>query len=113
MVATQMPESMIKSPTPTRAEAFDVATAIFDGHDAVMLSAESAAGAYPEEAVSMMSRIICRTKQHSMRDQVSLADPLSRSILGEAVAGASTKLSKEIEDASIVAYSTAALLRSA
>ena len=74
IVATQMMESMISSPTPTRAEASDVANAVYEGADAIMLSAESASGEFPIEAVTMMNRIAERVEQDPLWPELMRAE---------------------------------------
>eukprot|EP00559_Dactyliosolen_fragilissimus_P003640 CAMPEP_0184865638 /NCGR_PEP_ID=MMETSP0580-20130426/18709_1 /TAXON_ID=1118495 /ORGANISM="Dactyliosolen fragilissimus" /LENGTH=540 /DNA_ID=CAMNT_0027364921 /DNA_START=384 /DNA_END=2006 /DNA_ORIENTATION=- len=106
VVATQMLESMISSPTPTRAEASDVATAIYDGADAIMLSAESAAGKYPEESVAMQQRIINRVEgDNHYRNVLSQSVPAPDNTPADAIITAAKQISDTISAKSIVCFS--------
>lgn len=105
VVATQMLESMVSAPTPTRAEASDVATAIYDGVDAVMLSAETAAGDYPTEAVAIMDRIIAQTERDPLyRELLEAWHPEPSANLADTIVHAMNRATHILEVAAAVTY---------
>jgi pyruvate kinase len=110
IVATQMLESMVSAPVPTRAEASDVATAIYDGADAVMLSAESASGKFPVEAVAMMDRIIAQTEADPhYRDAIdaSHTQPAAHAATApDAIGWAARSVAGLLDVAAMVAYTS-------
>lgn len=112
IVATQMLESMINNPTPTRAEVSDVATAVYDGADTVMLSAETAAGKYPTEAVQMMHKIVRQVEGDPLFFELTQASRRRPCNSGEAdaITFAASELSCVLKNVkAIVSYTTSGL----
>jgi pyruvate kinase len=107
IVATQMLESMIGAPTPTRAEASDVATAVYEGADAVMLSAETAAGKYPVEAAAMMDRIARRVHEDPLYFATLDAGRLAPEHTNrDAISAAACQVADTIGAAAIVSFTS-------
>ncbi|HYM30133.1 MAG TPA: pyruvate kinase [Candidatus Cybelea sp.] len=107
IVATQMLESMVHAPSPTRAEVSDVATAVWDGTDAIMLSAESAAGEYPVDAVATMSRIAERIESEPLYRGIMDAEHANpEPTSADAITAAARQVAETINAAAIVTYTT-------